>query len=329
MIKRLLALVLLALAAGAGYVAYRLSTPHSPGPSQVFVDVPAGTSTAKIAGMLASAGVIKSEWVFKAARVLNPKAKLKAGEYAFDRPLSVLQVFDKIARGEIFYYELVIPEGSNMFDIANAIEELGLMKAPVFLKVAADPVMIRDLDPKAPTLEGYLFPATYRVTRHTTATQIAQQMTGQFRKIWKEIEKPGADVHSTTTLASLVEKETAAPVERPEIAGVYANRLRAGMKLDCDPTTIYAAMLEGKYKGTIYRSNLNSANPYNTYQNPGLPPGPIANPGMASLQAALEPAPSDYLYFVAKPGGAGSHNFSRTIAEHNHAVQAYRRGTPK
>ncbi len=195
--------------------------------------------------------------------------------------------------------------------------------------MASDPSSIRDLDPKAPTLEGYLFPATYRVTRHMTAAQIAHQMTGQFRKVWKEIAKPGADVHQATTLASLVEKETAAPSERPTIAAVYVNRLRLGMRLDCDPTTIYAAMLEGRYKGTIYRSNLNSANPYNTYQNPGLPPGPIANPGLESLKAALEPAQADYLFFVAKPGGAGSHNFSRTIAEHNLAVQAYRRGAPK
>ena len=328
MIKRLLALMVVA-AAAVGYIAYDLNTHHDPGPRQVFVDIPPGTSTAKIASMLAEAGVIRSGWVFKAARVLNPRAKLQAGEYGFDRPLSAWAVFKKIARGDIFYYELVIPEGSNIFDVAAAIEELGLMKSAAFVKEATDPALIRDLDPQAPTLEGYLFPATYRVTRHTTAKQIAQQMTSQFRKVWKEIAKPGDDVHHATTLASLVEKETADPQERPTIAAVYTNRLRLGMKLDCDPTTIYAAILEGRYKGTIYRSNLNSTNPYNTYQNQGLPPGPIANPGLQSLKAALEPAKADYLYFVAKPGGSGSHNFSRTIAEHNLAVQAYRRGAPK
>lgn len=329
MIKRLLALIVLAGAVVAGYLAYTLTASHNPGPKQVFVDIPPGTPTAKIAGMLADAGVIRSEWAFKAARALHPKARLQAGEYGFDRPLSTWDVFNKIARGDIFYHELVIPEGSNIFDVAAAVEDLGFVKSAVFLKVASDPALIRDLDPRAPTLEGYLFPATYRVTRHTTAKQLALQMTGQFRKVWKEAAKPGADVHETTTLASLVEKETAAPAERPTIAAVYVNRLRLGMKLDCDPTTIYAAMLEGRYRGTIYRSNLNSANPYNTYQNVGLPPGPIANPGLASLQAALEPAKADYLYFVAKPGGTGAHNFSRTIAEHNLAVQAYRRGAPK
>jgi len=328
MIKRLLVLLVVA-AAAAGYVGYALTIPHDPGPRQVFVDIPPSTPTAKIASMLAGAGVIRSEWVFKAARALNPHAKLQAGEYGFDRPLSAWAVFKKIARGDIFYYELVIPEGSNIFEVAAAIEDLSLMKSAAFLKEASEPSLIRDLDPQAPTLEGYLFPATYRVTRHTTAKQIAQQMTSQFRKVWREIAKPGDDVHHTTTLASLVEKETADPQERPTIAAVYANRLRLGMKLDCDPTTIYAAILEGRYKGTIYRSNLNSSNPYNTYQNAGLPPGPIANPGLQSLKAALEPAQADYLYFVAKPGGSGSHNFSRTIAEHNLAVQAYRRGAPK
>ena len=151
-------------------------------------------------------------------------------------------------------------------------------------------------------------------------------MTGQFRKVWKELGGAETGVNRTVTLASLVEKETAVPGERAEVASVYANRLRSGMKLDCDPTTIYAALLEGRYRGTIYRSDLESTHPYNTYRNPGLPPGPIANPGVASLKAAIAPAETEFLYFVAKPGGSGAHSFSRTLAEHNTAVQTYRAG---
>jgi len=181
------------------------------------------------------------------------------------------------------------------------------------------------LDPRAPTLEGFLFPATYRLTRHTSAKQICREMTDKFRRTWKEIGKTDASVHNTVTLASLIEKETAQPSERPAVASVFRNRLRIGMTLDCDPTTIYASKLEARYRGTIHRSDLESMNLYNTYKHSGLPPGPIANPGEASLRAALAPADTDYLYFVAKPGG-GSHQFSSNISDHNLAVQAYRRG---
>jgi UPF0755 protein len=150
-------------------------------------------------------------------------------------------------------------------------------------------------------------------------------MTAEFRKQWKKLARPGANVHQTVTLASLVEKETGVPEERALIAGVFANRLRTGMLLGCDPTVIYAALIDKRYHGIIHRSDLDSRNPYNTYQNPGLPPGPIANPGTASLAAALEPAQTDYLYFVAKPAGGG-HVFSSTLAAHEQAVRSYRHG---
>jgi UPF0755 protein len=275
--------------------------------------------------MLQQTGVIQSSWQFQLARAINPRAKLQAGEYRFSEPASVWTVFDRIARGDIFYYELRVPEGSNQFDIAAAIEQLGLMKAKDFLKVAADPKLIRDLDPKAPSLEGYLFPATYRITKHTTAAQVSKQMTDRFRTAWKEL---GGDqnVHRTVVLASLVEKEARVPQDRSNIASVFSNRLERGMTLDCDPTTIYAALLEGRYRGTIYRSDLASENAYNTYRHAGLPPGPIANPGVESLKAALHPAETSYLFFVVKPGSGGAHTFTSTIAEHNEAVAVYRRG---
>lgn len=323
--RRFLLLFLLLLGLAGGYVVYTLSTPFGPD-RRVFVDIAPGTPTRRIARMLVDAGVVRSEWSFLAARTLKPNATLQAGEYSFDKPLPVWDVFGKIARGEIFYHELVVPEGSNMFDIAASLEQLGIMKAAEFLKVASDPAMIRDLAPQAPSLEGYLFPAVYRVTRRTTARQAAKEMTDRFRRAWKELGRADANVHETTTLASLVEKETAVPAERPLVAAVYHNRLRIGMKLDGDPTVVYAALLENRYRGTIYKSDLESTSSYNTYRHAGLPPGPIANPGLQSLRATLEPAQADYLFFVAKPGGGGAHQFSTTLAEHNNAVQAYRRG---
>lgn len=250
---------------------------------------------------------------------------MQAGEYRFAQPASPLEVFGRIARGDIFYYELVVPEGWNMFDIAAAAGQLGSFRAEAFLAAARDPSMIRDLDPRAPTLEGYLFPNTYRVTRTTTPAGLCRLMTNKFREVWQGLHAT-ANVHETITLASLVEKESKLVGERPLVAAVFANRARIGMKLDCDPTTIYAALLEHRYRGTIYRSDLASDNPYNTYQYAGLPPGPIANPGLASIQAALNPAPSDALYFVLRPDGSGAHEFSKTIAAHQAATARYRRG---
>ncbi|MBV9266091.1 MAG: endolytic transglycosylase MltG, partial [Acidobacteriaceae bacterium] len=182
-------------------------------------------------------------------------------------------------------------------------------------------------DPQAPSLEGYLFPSTYRVTHKTTARQLCRMMTDELRKQWKTLGgKDRTDqVHQIVTLASLVEKETAAPVERPEIASVFLNRLRLHMPLQCDPTTVYAALLENRYRGVIHKSDLASASPYNTYTHAGLPPGPIANPGLLSLKAALFPADTNFLYFVAKPNGAGAHVFSATLEEHERAVAEYRR----
>jgi UPF0755 protein len=240
-------------------------------------------------------------------------------------------VYARIARGDVFFYELSVPEGSNIFDIAASIDRFDFIKGADFLRAARDPSLIRDLAPEAPSLEGYLFPSTYRLTRRTTVQQLCQMMTDQFRKNWRELQKADhpAAVNDAVTLASLVEKETAVPDERPQVAAVFRNRLRLGMALDCDPTTIYASMLEQRYRGTIYRSDLNSANLYNTYKHAGLPPGPIANPGVASLKAALEPAETDYLYFVAKADGSGGHQFSKSIEEHNRAVEQYRHNVKK
>jgi UPF0755 protein len=252
---------------------------------------------------------------------------LQAGEYRFSSPDSAWHVFDRLVRGDVFYYELTVPEGSNIFDIAVEVDRLGFLRGDEFLKAAHNPALIRDLAPAAPTLEGYLFPSTYRVTRHTSIHQLCAMMVDEFRRQWRSLNPPAdIDASRVVTLASIVEKETAVAAERPEVASVYSNRLNIGMALDCDPTTIYAALLEQRYRGVIHRSDLASANAYNTYTHSGLPPGPIANPGAASLKAALHPDETNYLYFVAKPDGSGSHQFSVDLAAHNRAVEQYRRG---
>ncbi len=254
-------------------------------------------------------------------------APLQAGEYHFDQPLTPGDVFEKIRRGDIYYQQLIVPEGSNIFDIAELLKALHSGASVDFLKEAQNPQIIRDLDPLAPDLEGYLFPATYRITRKTTAGQLCQLMTAEFRRTWSKLTggQTGPDIHKAVTLASLVEKETAVGSERPLIAAVFVNRLRLNMPLQCDPTVVYAALRNNRYRGAIYKSDLSSSDPYNTYTHPGLPPGPIANPGAASLKAALEPAEVGYLYFVARPGAIGQHQFSSTLTEHQLAVEQFRR----
>jgi UPF0755 protein len=328
---RLAGVLLLIVAALAAALWLSLELPYRGFAAEAFVRFDRGSGTVAMARALQQAGVIRYAWEFWIERALNPSAKLAAGEYKFDEEASASSVFRRIAHGDVYYFEFNVPEGSNIFDIARLAEEAGAMPAQDFLTAAENPISIRDLDPEAETLEGYLFPATYRLRRSTTAAELCQLMTTQFRRQWKKLLggqniKASADPHRWVTLASLVEKETALAEERPMVAAVFANRLKLGMKLDCDPTTIYAALLDRRYHGTIHRSDLDSKNPYNTYQNPGLPPGPIANPGAESLAAALHPAEAKYLYFVAKPSGGG-HQFSETLAEHDKAVRAYRHGS--
>ncbi len=326
-VRRFSLLFLLAVIA-LGWAIYHADSPYKNFEGEQFVDIPHGTPSGQIAAMLTEAGVVRSRLDFVLARILRRGRKLQAGEYRFTKAASALEVYGRIARGDIYYHELVVPEGWNMFDIAAGLEKLGVGSADDFLKAARNPQMIRDLDPHAPSLEGYLFPSTYRLSRHTTPEQVCRLMTDQFRAVWRKIGTK-ANVHDTVTLASLVEKEGKLEPERPMIAAVFLNRLRIGMKLDCDPTTIYAALLADRYRGTIYRSDLERESPYNTYRSPGLPPGPIANPGLASISAALEPAQSDALYFVLRPDGEGAHQFSSNIAAHEQATSKYRRAHRK
>jgi UPF0755 protein len=319
--------VALLLAAGlAAGALYSLQSPYRGFAGELFLQVPKGSGTRVIARQLADAGVVRYPWQFWLTRAIHPRATLQAGEYRFDRAASVADVFSRLGRGDVYYFSFTVPEGSNMFDIARTLESDGIMSGQDFLRAAADPGPIHDLAPSAQTLEGFLFPSTYHVSHSTTPAALCQMMTAQFRKEWKKLNPDGtADVQKTVTMASLIEKETGLATERALVASVFQNRLRIGMALDCDPTVIYAALLEDRYRGAIHRSDLDRKHPYNTYQHAGLPPGPISNPGANSLAAALDPAQSEYLYFVAKPEGGG-HVFTSTLAAHGKAVQSYRHG---
>jgi UPF0755 protein len=312
---RLVLVLLLLVGVACGWVWLQLNQPYQGFQQDVFMDFPVKTRTEEMARLLADQGVIKKSWYFTAARVLSPNAVLQAGEYKFDKAESALEVFARIAKGEVFFQVLTVPEGHNIFDIAEDIRAQGVLSPDGFMKVARDPAMIADLDPAAKSLEGYLFPDSYRVNKHTSAELLCRAMTGRFREQWKALG-PAENMHDIVTLASMIEREAKRPEERPIIASVFTNRLKIGMKLDCDPTTVYAALLENRYRGKIYKSDLASPNAYNTYTNAGLPPGPIANPGLSSLKAAIAPAHSDYLYFVAKGDGSGGHTFTDNLLAH-------------
>ena len=337
--KKLIRLALILIACGlmaCAVVVGLLAQSYTPASGETFVRIDRGTGTAAIAHALKEAGVIHYEWQVWAARVLNPSAKLQAGEYRFAEPASAFAVFDRIRRGDTYFFEFTVPEGSNRFDIARLIENQsdirrsprGTISAEEFLKASGNAASIQDLAPGAPSLEGFLFPSTYRLTHSTSAADLCHLMTTEFRRQWKKLDPGTADALKTVTLASLVEKETGVREERKIVAGVFTNRIEKDMRLDCDPTTIYAALLDNRYNGVIHKSDLMSQSPYNTYQRTGLPPGPIANPGAASMEAALHPAATDYLFFVAKADGPG-HVFSATRAAHEKAVMAYRHARHK
>lgn len=288
-----------------------------------FVMLKPGWSTRHIARELKANGVIRDDKTFLLYHyVMKPKS-LKAGEYKFDSSANARQVHDRLARGDIYIHYVTIPEGFNMFDIGAAIETAGLGSKADFVNQAKTEVaLIRDLDPQAQSLEGYLFPDTYGFTRTQTMQDMVAAMVKRFKQEANALALK-SDVHRVVTLASIVEKETAAGEERPMVASVYENRLKRNMALGADPSVIYAALLANRYQGTIYQSDLQFDSRYNTYKYPGLPPGPIANPGKASLEAAMHPALTDYIYFVSDNNG--HHRFARTLEEHAHNVALYRR----
>ena len=320
--RKFLGFVIVLLLLAALWLGNALFNPYGPS-EQKFVTLKPGSSSRAIARTLQHEGIIRNYYAFLLLTLFEGRHKLKAGEYAFEHPASAFEVYDRLVRGDVYVRVVPIPEGYNMFDIAQALDSAHICSKQDFLAVAKDPSLIRDLDPQAPSLEGYLFPDTYRLGRTQSAREIALEMVRRFRKEAAAINL-ASDIHRVVTLASIVEKETAVKSERPLVAGVFENRMAKHIGLATDPSVIYAALLAGRYNGVIHQSDLAYNSPYNTYKYVGLPPGPIANPGRESLLAAMNPQKTDFLYFVAN--NQGGHNFARTLDEHNRNVANYRRG---
>ena len=324
--------VLLVMAVLIGLVVgFFVLVPYGPS-TEKFVDILPGTGTLGIARQLQKTGIVRSAWAFDGLVIWKTVSghgagSLKAGEYRFDHAARIGEVYDRIRRGDVYTITLVIPEGYNIFDIASAVAAAKLDSREDFLDAERkNTELIAEWVPRgsANSLEGYLFPDTYKFSRHAPAILMLTTMVREFGREAKRLGMTSDEVARTVTMASLVEKEVHIDAERPEVASVFENRLAAGMPLQTDPAVVYASLLRGTWSGVIHESELRSDSVYNTYAHVGLPPGPICNPGVAALQAALHPAKTDYLYFVADPTGATK--FAATLAEHNANVAAYRAG---
>jgi UPF0755 protein len=318
-----LLLVVWGILAAGGYGLYAFDWPTGPR-TETFVVIAPGTSSRQIAAQLESRGMITSRFAFEALRLVRG-GTLKAGEYRFDRPRKVGAVYDQIERGEVYTLAVTIPEGANLFDVAQRVQSARLGSYAGFLAAAVKHrELVRGMDPGAVSLEGYLFPDTYHFAPDSTPEQMLAVMVRRFQQEAALLGLEG-NLHRVVTLASLVERETPIEAERPLVASVLQNRLDRGMPLETDPTVIYAALLAGRYRGAIYQSDLVAASPYNTYRHAGLPPGPICNPGAISLRAAMAPAKTKYLYFVAAGSDPhGESRFAETLAEHQKNVATYR-----
>jgi UPF0755 protein len=322
----LLVLVVAALVAWAIYVPIGPAA-GTPDEAAIYVDIAPGTGTQAIARQLEEAGALRNRYAFDLLRAVKG-GRLIAGEYRFNQPATAIEVYARMARGDVYSIAVTIPEGYNIFEIAQTVEAAGLEPREAFLAAErSQTALIADLNPQATSLEGYLFPDTYRFSRHATPEQMVGAMVHRFRQVAAQLsltpDGSGDEIARTVILASLVEKEVSQDEERPLVASVFVNRLAKGIPLATDPSVIYAAELEGRYRGAIYASDLASLSLYNTYRHAGLPPGPISNPGVAALKAALAPSHTDFLYFVAD--AEGHSRFSTTLKEHSQQVQSYRR----
>ncbi len=319
---RLLKFLFLLVLVAAAVVGFYVYLPYGPA-QETFVDIPAGTGTAAMAAQLERAGIIRSRYALEAMKVAHG-GPLKAGEYRFDHPVPLTEVYLRIHKGDVFTETLVIPEGYNIFDIADAVSAAGLGSRTDFLRAEREnTALIARWSPGAKSLEGFLFPDTYKFSRHTPAPLMLAAMVKRFGQIMGRLGvAEGSDVGRVVTMASLVEREVHIDAERPVVAGVFENRLAAGMPLQTDPAVEYASLLRGTWTGVIHQSELHSESAYNTYEHAGLPPGPICNPGVAALKGALKPAKTEYLYFVADANGRT--RFAKDLKEHEAQVLAFR-----
>ena len=332
--RRLLLLAAVPVLAGTMWIIDNLRRPYRAYSGNLILVIEPGSHALEVAQLLASRGVLAHRLPFLLVH-LHGRARhhrLKAGEYLFDRPLNPIDVYRKLIRGDVYLHAVVIPEGSDRFDIARIVgQQLGVSPED-FLRSTEQNCLISDIDPGALNLEGYLYPDTYRFPRTAGPAVVVTAMLGRFRRVLElrlppELARSPERLRATITLASLVEKETPDPAERPVIAGVFARRLERNILLECDPTVIYANRLVrrsiSRSSGPITRSELAADSPYNTYLHAGLPPGPICSPGLVSIRAALNPTPGQSLYFVSN--NRGGHVFANTLQEHQRNVTRYRR----
>lgn len=338
-IKGIFAVLLLAVLGIAGYLAYSkapelvegLSTAKSqelvaPG-KEIIVTIPKGSSLSQVGAILQDQAIISSKLVFKiVAFIRGEQSKIKAGDYALKTGSDAGEVLDTLISGKTYMLSVTVPEGYDMYQVAELFQQNGIITKDAFLKLAQDASFLKEVGISAPSLEGYLFPDTYffRYSEKNDGKLLIKRMTQRFQNVYDKhvkavAEENGWSMNQVLTLASLIEKE-AKVSEHPLVSAVFHNRLRQNMKLQSDPTVIYGIKPMGS---RITREDLNRKQPYNTYQNVGLPPGPIANPGKESLTAAVTPADVDYIYFVAK--NDGTHQFSNNLKEHNKWVNLYQR----
>ncbi len=328
---KLILLALIAIAASWWWIRKAVNTPVEHGSFDQVITIESGTGTQAIIKRLSEAGIVQNPTALKIyLYVTGRSGKLKAGDYRFESPVSALEAVEKIERGDVTFERVTIPEGFNRFEIAERLaDETHKATAKEFLRLMSDTSLVANIAPRARNLEGYLFPDTYNYTSSTTPEELIRAMVNRFNEVltseWRaRANQSGLSIHDTVTLASIIEEEARIPDERPKVASVFMNRLKIDMPLASDPTFIYAAMLENDYDGNPNQPRHRRRNSfYNTYIYSGLPPGPIASPGRASIEAALYPASTDYLYFVVS-GTEGHHKFSRTAAEHEAAVNEYR-----
>lgn len=309
------------------WLAAALYKPYAFTPGEVIVEVEKGMGVGGVARLLERRGIIVSRRAFLISyRLFYEPRVIRAGEYALTSPLGTKEVLDILIKGKVYLHSLTIPEGLTAREIAPLLTPLLADGLDAFLAAVREVEPVRPLDGEAESLEGYLFPETYSFAKGISSKEAVAAMVGQFRAVFSDAWKERAEslrlgVREVVILASLIEKETSFAEEMKLVSAVFHNRLRIGMKLDCDPTIIYALKEKGLYNGNLTKNDMALDSPYNTYRYRGLPPGPICNPGRTALEAALFPAEEPYLYFVSR--NDGRHHFSRTFAEHQNAVRRF------
>ncbi len=321
-------IILLSMTAGGKWFQKEFETPYYDAPAaETYIDIVRGSTIKNIADLLVDKGILHNRLPFIIyLRLSNRGRQIQAGEYRFEKPATPVQIAGRLIRGDVSFRAITVPEGLTAFEVVGLLVKKGLGTPAELQKALLRTDWIRDIDPEARNLEGYLFPETYRFGRKDDSETIIKTMVNQFRlelaRILEQTPKnSGLSISETVVLASMIEKEVKKPEERPLVASVFINRLKRRMPLACDATVIYALKLSGVYNGNLRKPDLVMESPYNSYIHTNLPPGPISNPGTHSLQAALNPADTDYLYYVSR--NDGTHQFSRDYQSHLHAVARF------